>query len=67
MHPLYRYSALLLRQRKHGKAEESYKRSLEITEQRLELVHPNLTLTLANLGELYTEMRRYRETGEPWK
>ncbi|OLD57967.1 MAG: hypothetical protein AUI54_00650 [Acidobacteria bacterium 13_1_40CM_2_56_5] len=53
--------AIFQRQHKYGKAEESYKRSLEITEQQLGLFHPYLTLTLGNLGCLYTEMGRHSQ------
>src|SRR5262249_16181401 len=48
-------------QRKYAKAEESYKLSLAVTEERLGPMHPDLTLTLINLGALYTEVGRYRE------
>ena len=55
------------RQHKYQKAEESYKRSLEITEQRLGPLHPDLTLTLGNLGILYTELRRYSEAKDQYR
>jgi tetratricopeptide (TPR) repeat protein len=48
-------------------AEESYKHSLEIPEQRLGLTHPDLTLTLANLGVFYTEVGRYREAEDQYR
>ena len=53
--------AIFQRQHKYGKAEESYKRSLEITEQQLGLFHPYLTLALGNLWGLYTEMGRHSQ------
>src|SRR5262249_29185757 len=49
-----------------AKAEELLKRSLEITEQRLSS-HPDLALSLSNLGGLYVEMRRYREAEDYYR
>ena len=59
--------AIYQKQRKYAKAEESYKRSLEITERRLGPVHPYLAWTHGNLAELYTEMRRYKETEDQYR
>ena len=46
------------RQRKYATAEESHKRSLEITERLVSPVHPYLTIILFDLGGLYIESRR---------
>jgi tetratricopeptide (TPR) repeat protein len=43
------------------KAEQTYKHALELTEMRLGPSHPNLALTLTNLGNLCIEMKRYKD------
>jgi len=43
------------------KAEQTYKHALELTEMRLGPSHPNVALTLTNLGNLCIELKRYKE------
>ena len=45
----------------YAKAEEAYKRSMQITEDRLGDSHPNLSMTLGSLGLLYNATGRYKD------
>ena len=47
--------------RKFAKAEELFKTSIDLTEQRLGAFHPELSIILENLGRLYIDMKRYDE------
>jgi tetratricopeptide (TPR) repeat protein len=52
---------IYFRQRRYTLAEQPLLRSAEITEQVLGPTHPELTLTLATLGEVYTQLGRFAE------
>lgn len=45
----------------YAKAEEAYKRSMQVTEDRLGDSHPNLSMTLGSLGLLYNATGRYKD------
>jgi tetratricopeptide (TPR) repeat protein len=49
------------RRRQYAKAQESYERSLQVTEGRLGSWHPNLSVTLHKLGSLLTAVGRYKD------
>lgn len=52
---------IYLKQKRYALAEQPLLRSIEITERILGPSHPDLVLTLANLGEVYTQIGRYAE------
>jgi tetratricopeptide (TPR) repeat protein len=49
------------------KAEDSYRRALEITEAAIGRSHPDLTFTLSSLGVLYSDSGRYTEAEIQYK
>jgi tetratricopeptide (TPR) repeat protein len=54
-------------QHKYVKAEQSYQRSLEISERIFGRRHPFVALTRANLGQLYTDMRRFEDAENQYR
>jgi tetratricopeptide (TPR) repeat protein len=58
---------IYIKQRRYAQAEVPLLRSIEITSRVLGPSHPELTLTLANLGEVYTRLGRYSEAMEQYQ
>jgi tetratricopeptide (TPR) repeat protein len=50
--------------RQYAKAEDAYKRSLQLMTIRFGPTHPNLSTPLDNVGSLYRDMGRYKEAEE---
>jgi tetratricopeptide (TPR) repeat protein len=55
------------KQRRYAQAEVLFLKSIEITSRVLGSSHPDLTLTLPTLGEVYTELGRYSEAKEQYQ
>jgi tetratricopeptide (TPR) repeat protein len=58
---LHNIGTIYFRQRRYHQAEQPLLRSAKITEQVLGPTHPELTITLATLGEVYTQLGRFAE------
>jgi tetratricopeptide (TPR) repeat protein len=53
--------------RQYSKAEDAFKQSLHLAEQRWGPSHPNLTVVLNNLGSLYMGIRRFKDAEDQFQ
>jgi tetratricopeptide (TPR) repeat protein len=58
---------IYIKQRRYAQAEAPLLRSIEITSRVLGPSHPDLTLALPSLGEVYTRLGRYSEAMEQYQ